>query len=267
MVCSGKGLDMKFSKSTGSLICAFREFPIELWQQMLPRIPGDDPARDFRGVVSVRDEGLGSSEKLDDMASWVDLYGRARLAGMSVEDVERVLVSNHGVGPSTLVSAARVQPKKSDDDVVSTRFSLPASLGGKSSREEKAPSDKAPSKKSKSPSTSGGSRSRAASDTGPSLSLVSNGSANGSANGSSHGSTNGSTNGSTKRKPSPAGSIPSVVEGVSLKRMGDSRLGVVSKLVSEADAPVKALVDWADGGESQLITVKTLRDSRRYSLS
>ena len=217
---------MLFSKSTGTLVCDQKVIPSDVWDRLSRLIPGEDPFMDFRALLCVRGDELTIVDRIRELSEWMDLYGRIRLSGCSYEDILKLL-SKSGVSLDSRVTGVRREARL-----------LPVEMLGdlEDHRQESL---------GQRPTFNG--RKKLSSKT-PKLAV-----------------------GKPKDKPavldvsvkavSPAGSL---AVGSRLKSLTREDTAVVDS-VEGSGSLRKATIRWSDG-RTQLVTMKTLRDPRRYRL-
>lgn len=211
---------MIFSKHSGTLVCTSSFLPAEVSARLATFVPGDDPFMSLRALFFVRGDSATVGEQVTEMAEWMDLYGRVRQAGLSIEDVEGVLAKNSGISTSTGLEKPAVPAPPRE---MSVTRSQPLFGEWASKKKRKSVSKKTSKKIEK--------------KVVPFVAPVA--SANGSA-------------------PLERGTVLEVgQEFLHVTR------GVTARLDAFSSDKLSGSLRWEDG-KTQLVTLKTLRDKRRY---
>jgi len=232
---------MYFSESTGALVCGGQHVPPEVFGKLVQYVPGDDPYRDFRSLVVLRgDTSMTFPELLEEFAKWVDLFGYVRKSGRSVDDIredfrKRFESGRGGEVSFTLRRATRKNVPQGDSRP--NGFSLEFLEDG---RDEEVPDSE-----------------------NPFLGKTSNGVASkkkATSRGKSKAKKGASTSKSKQRSVSSSRSLL----GRKVRQVNSGREGMVVKECEMARGFFS--VRWKSGS-SQSLSVKTLKDRRRYVLS
>lgn len=112
---------MIFSKNSGTLVCDDSFLPAVVAATLASHVPGDDPFLSLRSLLFVRGDASTSASKVSELAEWMDLYGRVRQAGLSLSEVEALLVGSTGVLPTSgLLSTRAVAPNNANTSASSS---------------------------------------------------------------------------------------------------------------------------------------------------
>lgn len=133
---------MLFSKSFGTLVGTPSDISAPIFSELFSSVPdSDDPTRVLRAFFCVRTDRSTEASTLEEMAGLLDLFGRLRQAGVGLSELEPYLRDKYGLLPSSVRRAAVPKGISSQEESRVSHFPREKVLSKPASKKSKSVKD------------------------------------------------------------------------------------------------------------------------------